>query len=184
MNVNYGGKQHIPDATKSKTDMLGPDNPKRKEGDMQYFDFRGAEETGTGEPDPPPFYAPHLSSDKDVRQAKGMKQVLWERGLWKDGIKGSISDSDENADQAVSTSHVLVQCEDFRYEMSWLECVAWKRGHIITFTPKGHCELAGVGVEYCWGRQRSTIGGAGTSLRARTLSRRSWSSLSRALCYR
>lgn len=69
-------------------------------------------------------------------------------------MKGSVTDDDDMAAQSMSMSHVLAQCEDVRSEMSLLEYVAWKRSHIITFTPMGHCELAGVGVEYCWGKAK------------------------------
>jgi len=154
MNVGYGGKQPIPHASRMTEACLGPvDKRKLNPGDMQYFFFRDRDETGTGRPDPPPWYAPHLRPEEYVGKAKGMKQVLWERGLWKEGMVGSIDEDDER-DQSFSMTYVLSECEDFRNEVTLLEEIAWRRGHIVSFTPKGHCELAGVGIEYCWGKMK------------------------------
>mmetsp|Transcript_10653 Transcript_10653/g.31714 ORF Transcript_10653/g.31714 Transcript_10653/m.31714 type:complete len:184 (-) Transcript_10653:158-709(-) len=57
------------------------------------------------------------------------------------------------------TKYLTVELEldlrsDFRNEVTLLEEIAWRRGHIVSFTPKGHCELAGVGIEYFWGKMK------------------------------
>ena len=62
MNVNYGGKQSTPKASTIAAGCLGPNSPTLKVGDMQYFYFHSAEETGAA-PDPPPFYASGLAPD-------------------------------------------------------------------------------------------------------------------------
>ena len=103
---------------------------------------------------------------------KGMLQVLWERG-WidptkvvssrsmrysKEGKKEDFGEDgklkDENRQFVLS--HLLQQCKDFKEEMSDLEHLAKELGGrdatiCIVFTPKYHCELAGEGIEYCWG---------------------------------
>ena len=103
---------------------------------------------------------------------KGMLQILWERG-WidstkvvssrsmrysKEGKKGDFGEDgklkDENRQYVLS--HLLKQCKDFKEEMSDLEHLAKELGGpdatiSILFTPKYHCELAGEGIEYCWG---------------------------------
>ena len=68
-------------------------------------------------PDPPPWYKPHLSPDEYVGQAKGKKQVAWERGMWKDGMIEKVDEDDaKGRDQSMSLNHVLSSCPDFRAE--------------------------------------------------------------------
>jgi LAS superfamily LD-carboxypeptidase LdcB len=62
-------------------------------------------------------------------------------------MKATITEDDVERDMSLSMTHVLSECEDFRMEITLLEEIAWRHGHIIRFTPKGHCELAGVGIE-------------------------------------
>jgi hypothetical protein len=50
-----------------------------------------------------------------------------------------------------SMSHVLSMCTDFAEEWSAFKKIVHDRGHILRTSPKGHPELAGVGVEYGWG---------------------------------
>lgn len=77
-----------------------------------------------GDADPPPHFKPSAVRSEYVNHAKGKKQVLWERGLWVDGTIDKIPEDDLHRDQALS------------------------------MTPKGHCELAGKGIKYCWGRMK------------------------------
>lgn len=62
MSVNFGGKQAIPHASVMVPGCLG-EGALLKEGDVQFFYFRSADErrasgTQDGSPDPPPFYKP------------------------------------------------------------------------------------------------------------------------------
>jgi len=155
MNVSFGGKQSIPDASRLTEGCVGPQEKRKIQVDeMQHFFFRTGEENGTGVDDPPPWYAPNVSASEYLGQAKGLKQVLWERGLWVDGMVRAVGEDDDEPQrsQSMSMTHVLSECEDFRNEVTLLEEIAWRRGHIVLFTPKGHCELAGIGIEYCWGK--------------------------------
>jgi len=51
---------------------------------------------------------------------KGIKQVLWERGLWKDGMVQKL-DVDHPDYPELSASYVLSQCMDFKTEESAME---------------------------------------------------------------
>ena len=43
---------------------------------------------------------------------------------------------------------------DFQKEVSAIEALIRSRGHICMLSPKGHCELAGCGIEYDWGKMK------------------------------
>jgi hypothetical protein len=103
---------------------------------------------------------------------KGMLQILWERG-WidsskvvsarsmrysKDGKKEDFGEDGKlkEASQQYALSYLLSHCTDFKEEKSDLEHLATELSGreatiSILFTPKYHCELAGEGIEYCWG---------------------------------
>ena len=168
MAVTFGGRQSIPHASKL-VDGCVADGAKLKVGEMQYMYFRSVEERqAAGEvgedgqpvttPDPPPWYKPHLSPDEYVGQAKGKKQVAWERGMWKDGMIEKVDEDDaKGRDQSMSLNHVLSSCPDFRAEKPALQSLVEARGHILVMSPKGHCELAGDGIEYDWGKMKQTF---------------------------
>lgn len=143
MNVGIGGKQPIPHDSMMTAGCLGPHDPKLKEGDFQRFAFGPNERS-------------HFHTERTdlVGVAKGMKQVLWERGLYVTGMVEKVPDDDLHRDQSLSMTHALSQCEDFRNEVTALQEILSRRGHILVMTPKGHCELAGEGIEYCWGKMK------------------------------
>jgi hypothetical protein len=133
---------------------VGPaEKRKLNPGDEQHFYFRDGEENGTGMPDPPPWYKPTASLDEYLGKAKGKKQILWERGLWVDGMVDKIAEEDTRG-QALSMTHALECCEDFEMEVTALQELVSRSGHILVMTPKGHCELAGQGIECCWGKSK------------------------------
>ena len=80
-----------------------------------------------------------------VGRPKGAKQILWERGLWVDGMVWKDDDMPMR-----SAWHVLGGCSDFAEELSAIQQLFADHGHIVRFSPKCHPELAGRGVEYCW----------------------------------
>ena len=47
-----------------------------------------------------------------------------------------------------------MSCTDFFNEKGALEDMVSSRGHVLMVSPKGHPELAGVGVEYSWGKSK------------------------------
>lgn len=148
MGVNFGGKQSIPHPSKLEEGCLG-EGATLKIGELQYFYFRSAQErqdagATDGQPDPPPFYKKDLLPSDYVGQAKGKKQILYERGLWRAGMIEHVDEDDaKGRDQSLSMDHVLSSCPDFRKETSALQTLVESRGHILVMSPKGHCELAG-----------------------------------------
>lgn len=97
-----------------------------------------------GKPDAPPFYKPDLSPAQYVGQAKGKKQILYERGMWLANMVERVDEDDpKGRDQSLSMDNVLGSCPDFRNETSALQTYVESRGHILVMSPKGHCELAG-----------------------------------------
>jgi hypothetical protein len=80
------------------------------------------------------------------------KQILFERGLWEESMVDTGPEDDTARDQSQSMTHVLGECEDFRNEITSLEELVRRSGRILRMTPKGHCELAGQGIAYCWGK--------------------------------
>ena len=87
-------------------------------------------------------------------RAKGLKQILWERGLWVPGMVEKVAEDDAQRDQALSMTRVLSNCPDFANEITALQEAFLRRGHICVMSPKGHPELAGVGIEYSWGKSK------------------------------
>jgi len=113
-----------------------------------------------------------------VGKAKGWQQVIWERGLWVDGMQNRIEEDDEDGrDQRLSAYHVtaplftltchhprnpsptttpsrqvLSDCWDFAHETTALQEAFRARGHILLMCVRGHPELAGVGIENSWGK--------------------------------
>ena len=57
----------------------------------------------------------------------------------------------------MSMNYVLGKCEDFRNEKGALQTLVEARGHILVMSPKGHCELAGQGIEYDWGKMKQNF---------------------------
>ena len=71
-------------------------------------------------------------------------------------MHGKPYDKDDptGLDRSFSLPHVLSSCWDFAHEKTALEKLVEMRGHILRMCVKGHPELAGVGVEYAWGRSK------------------------------
>jgi len=109
-----------------------------------------------------------LISHTLIGQPKGMKRVLQERGLWRDGLKKQCSAAKAKEDTETETQYnarlELDHCEkgkdccalrilesqpDFLAEKSLLELEITRRGHECLFYPKFHCELNYI--EYFWG---------------------------------
>jgi len=48
----------------------------------------------------------------------------------------------------------MANCQDFKNQRSALEEFVIATGHILLMSPKYHPELAGVGIEYVWGKSK------------------------------
>ena len=56
-----------------------------------------------------------------------------------------------------SLKAIISNCEDFKEETTAMHDLAELLGVEMDKTPKGHPELAGRGVEYCWGKAKMTF---------------------------
>eukprot|EP00733_Pompholyxophrys_punicea_P000119 Pompholyxophrys_punicea_v1_NODE_18_length_5920_cov_44.741176.p1 type:complete len:649 gc:universal NODE_18_length_5920_cov_44.741176:695-2641(+) len=65
-------------------------------------------------------------------KAKGKKQVLFERGLWKPKMTA------DNVDPLLNMDTVLAACGDFQREKTALEAMFSERGHILLMSVKYH----------------------------------------------
>ena len=175
MNMKWGGDQPVPRDSVVDKDCLGP-NAMLTPGQTQSFKFI--------EGDPPPwcdptaqkhdsYYMdartgrpametkgkrkgkPKLSSPGHMGKPKGLKQTLWERGLWNESmtLDGKSKRWEGNRDD-LSMKAVLSKCSDSAAERPALEQDLSRRGHILMMSPKGHPELAGCGIEYSWGKSK------------------------------
>jgi hypothetical protein len=89
-------------------------------------------------------------------KAKGMFQVLWERGWvdearWKDyRLVARDPDDDDRIIESLSLKFLMENCHDFQNEVTQLQTVASSYGMRVEMTPKYHAEIAGCGIEYSW----------------------------------
>lgn len=96
-----------------------------------------------------------------IGKPKGILQVLFERGLYKEKMRSSLDNKEIERrlaegrpliDPTLDAPLVLSNCPDFSSEVSALCELVQSRGHILILSPKCHPELAGCGIEYSWGR--------------------------------
>jgi hypothetical protein len=157
MNLNPGGKQSVLHDTEWGSD-----------GRKQSMVFKDDDkEWGSDKP----------ILKELIGKAKGMKRVLQERGLWREGLKKQCgrekkkgakkrSNFEERVFQETMEQYqarVADRCEvgkdccalrilegqdDFKNEVSLLETVIRQAGHEVIFYPKFHCELNYI--EYYW----------------------------------
>jgi len=95
-----------------------------------------------------------------VGKPKGLKQILWERGLYVDGMlthqtdtvaMRKLMDGGEGLPEHLDMKRVLARQPDFLAEKCALQQMIEDRGHIFLKSPACHPEIAGYGIEYCWG---------------------------------
>jgi len=82
-------------------------------------------------------------------QPKGMKAVLQERNLWKQGLKMQCKNGCEYSATACCAKRILELQQDFKEQRSMVQEVIEEAGHYCLFLPKFHCELNFI--EYFWG---------------------------------
>jgi len=103
--------------------------------------------------DPPPFYAPHLKPEEYEGKPKGIRQVLWERGLLTPNItldgKKVGPPGREVPEVGTSARHRLSTCPDFLHQKSALQLAIEEKHHLCEFLPKYHPEMNPI--ENCWG---------------------------------
>ena len=135
-------------------------------GDIQCMVFKEGDLPPYFSPDQPQFntlvtvqrkrkagdQGPEAFDEKTIKgyigEAKGIKQLLMERGLWVKGMKGSqdakqraklLAEGKELIDANLDAPRVLSQCADFLNEKGALQELVESRGHILILSPK--CRL-------------------------------------------
>ena len=98
-----------------------------------------------GQPAPPRVEVANIVEGY-AGKPKGLKQILWERGLWKEGMTKT------HVNPALNMEKVLASCPDFVAETGALQELVESKGHILLMSPKYHPEIAGAGIEYSWGQ--------------------------------
>lgn len=157
MGMYMGGKQcGIMRSSVIEEGCLGPHNPQLQVGDTQHMCFQPGEEINVWRyqhakknprPPPPPYDVTTVDDEGNevvieegyVGKAKGVAQVLYERGLYREGM--SFEEAKE----------VLYNCPDYKKQVSMLEEKVKSRGHLARFTCKYTPEMAGKGMENLWG---------------------------------
>lgn len=76
-------------------------------------------------------------------KAKRMKEGLWERGWYVDGMSTIAKDAKMNLEL------ILGGLPDLN-ERTALQHTVESRGHVLVLSPKFHPEVAGVEIEYSW----------------------------------
>ena len=96
-------------------------------------------------------------------KAKGWMQLLYERGLYKDGMINEHTDAElkkmmleekKLPDVSMYGDYILSQCTDYLTETTALEAIVESRGHIVIVGVACHPEFAGEGVEYAFGMSK------------------------------
>lgn len=82
-------------------------------------------------------------------EPKGMKQVLMERGLWRDGLLKECKEKCAHGATDCCATKILSLQPDFVAQKSLVQEVIEAAGHLCIFLPKYHCELNFI--EFFWG---------------------------------
>ena len=113
-----------------------------KVGDVHHFVFREGDRVNPHDAEKCKL----VVEKKHVGELKGLRQILWERGLWQPQEQDKLTLEEGRAR--------LKLCSDFANEPSALQYMLAERGHLLVMTPKAHPELAGKGIEYSWGKAK------------------------------
>ena len=113
-----------------------------KVGDVHHFVFREGDRVNPHDAEKCKL----VVEKKHVGELKGLRQILWERGLWQPQEQDKLTLEEGRAR--------LKLCGDFANEPSALQYMLAERGHLLVMTPKAHPELAGKGIEYSWGKAK------------------------------
>ena len=83
------------------------------------------------------FFKIHNARETDIH---ARMRALWERGHWRSGLT------------LPCCKKILKDMPDFKMEISELNALWRDRGHGFELGVKCHPEMAGSGIEYCWGK--------------------------------
>ena len=160
MNAGPGGMQAVLRSSMITAGCLGPHpavitlsdgtvvDCKLEVGREQEFSFPST--SAPGKPAVPFFDREPDDPARYFGMAKGMKQVLWERGWWPPETGGGRRKQMNKDDMVVA----LGMLPDFLAETFAFEDALNSTGHFGLLSPKGHLEMAGQGVEFGWGKAK------------------------------
>lgn len=77
----------------------------------------------------------------DSSEAKGLKAVLEERGFDVSNLRAKCSPVCPFENTNCCMAHLLSHQHDFTNQISMLEALITKAGHLCLFLPKFHCDL-------------------------------------------
>ena len=114
-----------------------------------------------------------------MNAAKGLFQVLWERGwidpenmikyvkttrdAWLEQDRKTVKEACQADYKKYSLVRLMSECSDFKNEKSAMEKLAEDLSERhrckieILVSTKYHCEMAGEGIEYCWGYSKNVF---------------------------
>ncbi|CAB1112352.1 unnamed protein product [Ectocarpus sp. CCAP 1310/34] len=140
MNAGYGGARKGQEMAPQDATTILEDTPKLKKGAAQFLTFQAGEY---------PFHEPGATDQ--VGKIKGLKQVLFERGLWIPGMSMTGAKKGQKAILKTSMPAVLRGQKDFAKVDSSLEVLLKRHGGVALMLPKFHFELNQI--ELVWRRK-------------------------------
>lgn len=143
MNLGIGGTRGGEELKAMKATTLLEDTPKMSAGTVQQLVFLPG--------CPPPLSSPNLPEAEYIGKIKGVKEILMERGLWKNGM---TKDGKEGRPET-SWLSVLQNQKDFLLAKSMLVEAVEKYGGQAILIPKYHCETSPI--ENVWGLVKGQI---------------------------
>lgn len=93
--------------------------------------------------------------DNGIKKSKGIRRILEERGLWRDGLKKKCKNSCSS--ETCCANSVLENQPDFKEQKSALEEAVTVTGHKYILFPKFHCELNHI--ELYWAEAKRILRG-------------------------
>lgn len=159
-DCSSGHTLFAPDALKTTNMNLNPGGAQKVLRDGWFCDENGVKHTQQ-------MWTWYKDKDgKEVKVPKGIRQVLVERGLWRNGMKlecdkRTAAQKKNKAlrpqckEDACCASRCLSLQPDFLAQKPWIQEVVEERGHEVIFYPKYHCELNFI--EYYWGESKRVL---------------------------
>ena len=127
MNVGYGGVRKGADLAAQDAVTIQEDTPKLKEGEVPFYDADASDHVG---------------------KVKGLKQILFERGL----LVSGMTKLGTKGNPALSMVAVLSAQLDFANVEPSLVMLVRRCGGVALMLPKFHCEI--ISIELVWGRSK------------------------------
>ena len=83
-----------------------------------------------------PFFKPDAAKEY-AGLPKGVRQLVWERGLYTEGM---TCDGGKDKTEALSMVYAIMSQPDVKHQKSLLQLAIEEQGHVCVMLPKFHCE--------------------------------------------